>query len=44
MPFYQMGFPVFSMLGNTGKVSVGYKGSGQTVNEIANLLNKEVHS
>jgi nitrogenase molybdenum-iron cofactor biosynthesis protein NifN len=44
MPLYQMGFPVFSMLGNTGKVSVGYKGSGQTVNEIANLLNKEVHS
>ncbi|MCL5422830.1 MAG: nitrogenase iron-molybdenum cofactor biosynthesis protein NifN, partial [Nitrospirae bacterium] len=38
IPLYQMGFPVYKILGNNSKVSVGYRGSLTMINEVANLL------
>jgi nitrogenase molybdenum-cofactor synthesis protein NifE len=37
-PLYQMGFPVFKVLGNTSKVTTGYRGTLTMVNDVANLL------
>lgn len=41
-PLYQMGFPVYKILGNTSKVTIGYRGTLSMINEIANLFAKEV--
>jgi len=44
VPLYQMGFPVYKVLGNTAKVTIGYRGTLALINDIANLLIKEAHS
>ncbi len=41
-PLYQMGFPVYKVLGNNHKVYVGYRGTLLLINEIANLLSGRV--
>jgi nitrogenase molybdenum-cofactor synthesis protein NifE len=38
IPLYQTGFPVYKILGNNSKFSVGYRGSLTIINEVANLL------
>jgi len=43
MPLYQMGFPVYKVLGYTSKITIGYRGTLSMINEIANMLTKEVH-
>jgi nitrogenase molybdenum-cofactor synthesis protein NifE len=37
-PLYQSGFPVNRILGATSRVTVGYRGTLNTINEIGNLL------
>jgi nitrogenase molybdenum-cofactor synthesis protein NifE len=37
-PLYQMGFPVYKILGNTHKITIGYKGTLGLINAIANLM------
>jgi nitrogenase molybdenum-cofactor synthesis protein NifE len=44
VPLYQMGFPVYKIVGNTAKVTIGYRGTLTLINDIANLLIKEGHS
>jgi nitrogenase molybdenum-cofactor synthesis protein NifE len=44
VPLYQMGFPVYKVLGNTAKVAIGYRGTLALINDTANLLIKEVHA
>jgi len=43
VPLYQMGFPVYKVLGYTSKITIGYRGTLTMINEVANLLAKEVH-
>lgn len=38
VPLYQMGFPVYKVLGNNHKVTIGYSGTLGLINDIANLL------
>lgn len=38
MSLYQMGFPVYKVLGNNHKITIGYKGTLTLINEVANLL------
>ncbi len=40
-PLYQTGFPVYKILGYTSKVTMGYRGTLNTVNEAGTLLMKE---
>ncbi|GAB4406188.1 MAG: nitrogenase iron-molybdenum cofactor biosynthesis protein NifE [Thermodesulfovibrionales bacterium] len=42
VPLYQMGFPVYKVLGNNHKVTIGYRGTLSLINEVANKL-LEVH-
>ncbi|MBI1811711.1 MAG: nitrogenase iron-molybdenum cofactor biosynthesis protein NifN, partial [Nitrospirae bacterium] len=42
-PLYQMGFPVYKVLGNNHRITIGYWGTLTMINEAANLLAKEVH-
>jgi nitrogenase molybdenum-cofactor synthesis protein NifE len=42
VPLYQTGFPVNKMLGASAAVSVGYRGTLNVVNDMGNLLLKEV--
>ncbi len=42
-PLYQAGFPVYKILGYSSKITIGYRGALTMINEIANLLIKEVH-
>ncbi|MBT9537476.1 MAG: nitrogenase iron-molybdenum cofactor biosynthesis protein NifN [Nitrospirae bacterium] len=37
-PLYQMGFPVYKVLGNNSRVTIGYRGTLNLINEVANLL------
>lgn len=41
---YQTGFPVYKILGNTARVTIGYAGTHAGINAIANLLIKGGHS
>jgi len=41
-PLYEMGFPVYKVLGNNNRVTIGYTGTLTMINEAAYLL-KEVH-
>jgi nitrogenase molybdenum-cofactor synthesis protein NifE len=41
IPLYEMGFPVYKSLGYTNKVTIGYRGTLNIINDIANLLTKE---
>jgi nitrogenase molybdenum-cofactor synthesis protein NifE len=38
VPLYQMGFPVYKVLGNNSRVTIGYKGTLGLINDIANLM------
>jgi nitrogenase molybdenum-iron protein alpha/beta subunit len=38
VPLYQMGFPVYKILGNTNRVTIGYRGTLGLINDIANLM------
>jgi nitrogenase molybdenum-cofactor synthesis protein NifE len=40
-PLYQMGFPVYKVLGGNSRVTIGYRGTLTLINEIANLMIKE---
>ncbi len=37
-PLYQMGFPVYKILGNNSRVTIGYRGTLMMINEMANLM------
>lgn len=41
IPLYQMGFPVYKILGNTNRVTIGYRGTLSLINEITNLFMEE---
>ncbi len=43
VPLYQMGFPVYKILGYTTRITIGYSGTLAMINDTANLLMKEVH-
>ncbi len=43
VPLYQMGFPVYKVLGNNSRITIGYRGTLTMVNEVANLLNSHCH-
>ncbi len=38
IPLYQMGFPVYKVLGNNSRITIGYRGTLCMINEAANLL------
>ncbi len=38
VPLYQTGFPVYKILGNTTRITVGYRGSLGVINDIGNML------
>ncbi|HDY71388.1 MAG TPA: hypothetical protein ENH50_06930, partial [Nitrospirae bacterium] len=38
VPLYQMGFPVYKVLGNNSRVTIGYRGTLMMINEMANSL------
>ncbi len=38
VPLYQMGFPVYKILGYTNRVTVAYRGTLGLINDIANLM------
>ncbi|MBI5409134.1 MAG: nitrogenase iron-molybdenum cofactor biosynthesis protein NifN [Nitrospirae bacterium] len=38
VPLYQSGFPAYKVIGNTSKVTIGYRGTLAIMNEVANLL------
>jgi nitrogenase molybdenum-iron cofactor biosynthesis protein NifN len=35
---YQMGFPVYKILGSTNRITIGYRGTFGLINDVANLL------
>ena len=37
-PFFRLGFPIFDRIGNSHRISVGYRGTRTLIFEIANLL------
>ncbi|MBI5213180.1 MAG: nitrogenase iron-molybdenum cofactor biosynthesis protein NifN, partial [Nitrospirae bacterium] len=37
-PLYQMGFPVYKVLGNNHRITIGYRGTLGLINDIANLI------
>ncbi|MCL4457333.1 MAG: nitrogenase iron-molybdenum cofactor biosynthesis protein NifE [Nitrospirae bacterium] len=37
-PLYQMGFPVYKVLGNNHRITIGYRGTLNMINDIANSL------
>ncbi|MBI4848599.1 MAG: nitrogenase iron-molybdenum cofactor biosynthesis protein NifE [Nitrospirae bacterium] len=43
IPLYQMGFPVYKIIGNSSKITIGYRGTLAMINEAANLLLLEKH-
>lgn len=44
VPLYQTGFPVYKVIGNTAKATIGYGGTHAVINEVANLLIRGGHS
>jgi len=38
VPLYQMGFPVYKVLGSNSRITIGYRGTLNMINEIGNLL------
>jgi nitrogenase molybdenum-cofactor synthesis protein NifE len=38
VPLYQMGFPVYKVLGNNSRITIGYRGTLGLINDIANVL------
>ncbi|MCX7822818.1 MAG: nitrogenase iron-molybdenum cofactor biosynthesis protein NifE [Syntrophobacterales bacterium] len=43
IPLYEMGFPVYKTIGYPQKVTVGYRGSLNILNDIANVFLREAH-
>jgi nitrogenase molybdenum-iron protein alpha/beta subunit len=43
VPLYQTGFPVYKILGNTARVTIGYRGALRLINGIGNSIIKEAH-
>ncbi|MBI5058055.1 MAG: nitrogenase iron-molybdenum cofactor biosynthesis protein NifE [Nitrospirae bacterium] len=43
VPLYQTGFPVYKIIGNSSKITIGYRGTLAMINEIANMLLLEKH-
>ncbi|MCX7794229.1 MAG: nitrogenase iron-molybdenum cofactor biosynthesis protein NifE [Thermodesulfovibrionales bacterium] len=43
IPLYEMGFPVYKSLGNTHKLTIGYRGALSIINDLANIFIREVH-
>ena len=43
VPLYQMGFPVYKIIGYTTRITIGYRGTLSMINDTANLLMKGVH-
>jgi nitrogenase molybdenum-cofactor synthesis protein NifE len=43
LPLLQTGFPVYTVLGQTAKVTIGYQGTLTFINDMANLLAREAH-
>lgn len=41
VPLYQMGFPVYKILGNNSRVNIGFRGTLGLINDIANLFMEE---
>lgn len=41
VPLYQMGFPVYKVLGSTNRINIGYRGTLSLINDIANLFMEE---
>ncbi|MBI4825232.1 MAG: nitrogenase iron-molybdenum cofactor biosynthesis protein NifN [Nitrospirae bacterium] len=41
VPLYQAGFPVYKVIGNSSRITIGYRGTLAMINEAANLLPKE---
>ncbi|MBI5675903.1 MAG: nitrogenase iron-molybdenum cofactor biosynthesis protein NifE [Nitrospirae bacterium] len=38
VPLYQTGFPVYKVIGNSSRITIGYRGTLAMINEAANLL------
>jgi nitrogenase molybdenum-iron cofactor biosynthesis protein NifN len=38
VPLYQTGFPVYKILGNTARLTIGYRGTLDVINGVGNLL------
>lgn len=38
VPLYQTGFPVYKVLGGNSKITIGYRGTLMSINDVANLL------
>lgn len=38
VPLYQMGFPVYKVLGNNSRITIGYRGTLGLINDIADLF------
>ena len=38
IPLYQLGFPLYKLMGGTARITVGYRGTLTLVNDIANIL------
>ncbi|NOX21066.1 MAG: nitrogenase iron-molybdenum cofactor biosynthesis protein NifE [Nitrospirae bacterium] len=41
VPLYEMGFPVFNRIGYPNRITIGYRGTIDIIQDIANLLYKE---
>jgi len=42
-PLYQMGFPVYKVLGYCSKITIGYRGTLSAINDVSNLFLEERH-
>ncbi|MEW6715450.1 MAG: nitrogenase component 1, partial [Nitrospirota bacterium] len=38
VPLYQTGFPVYKVIGNSSRITIGYRGTLAIINDAANLL------
>ncbi|MEK4064263.1 MULTISPECIES: nitrogenase iron-molybdenum cofactor biosynthesis protein NifN [Paenibacillus] len=41
IPYFPLGFPVFNRFGSPANVSVGYRGTADLLNQIANIMNSK---
>ncbi|MFQ3573533.1 MAG: nitrogenase iron-molybdenum cofactor biosynthesis protein NifE [Thermodesulfovibrionales bacterium] len=41
VPLYEIGFPTYSVVGNTHKITIGYRGALNIINDISNILHKK---
>ena len=38
IPLYQMGFPLYKLMGGTARITIGYRGTQTLINDIANIF------